>query len=221
MKLSNETLGILENFSTINPIILVRKGNQLKTISASKAVFAVAEVEEEFEQQFALYDLRKFIGCLSLFKEPELEFHDKYLNITEDDQELAYYFADQDSISSVAPEKTITLPSEDIKFTLSGKDFQKITKAMSVAGLANIAVVGDGSKLMLKAMDPEGKTNDAFTINIGSTKSKFKAVFRAENLKILQGDYEVAICVRGIASFTGASVKYFIATEEKYSKFPS
>lgn len=90
---------------------------------------------------------------------------------------------------------------------------------MSVAGLSNIAVVGDGSKLMLKAMDPEGKTNDAFTINIGSTKLKFKAVFRAENLKILQGDYEVAICTRGIASFTGASVKYFIATEEKYSKF--
>jgi len=70
MKLSNETLGILENFSSINPIILVRKGNQLKTISASKAVFAVADVEEEFEQQFAIYDLRKFIGCLSLFKEP-------------------------------------------------------------------------------------------------------------------------------------------------------
>jgi hypothetical protein len=219
MKLSNDTLAILENFSAINPTILVRRGKQLRTISSSKSVFAVADVEEEFEQQFAIFDLRKFIGCLSLFKEPELEFHDNYLDISEEDQQLSYYFADQESISTVAPEKTITLPSEDVKFTLKSKDFQKITKAMSVAGLSNIAVVGDGKNLMLKALDPEGKTNDAFTITLGSSKTKFKAVFRAENLKIINGDYDVVICSKGIASFTGEKVKYFIATEEKYSKF--
>lgn len=219
MKLSKETLGVLENFSSINPVILVRRGKQLRTISPSKAVFAVADVEEEFDRQFAIFDLKKFIGCLSLFDSPELEFNDKFVSISEDEQQLAYYFADPEQISSAAPEKTINLPSEDVEFKLLSKDFQKVTKAMAVAGLANIAVVGDGSKLMLKALDPEGKTNDAFTINIGKTDTKFRAVFRAENLKMLPDDYDVVICSRGIASFTGSKVKYFIATEEKYSKF--
>lgn len=218
MKLSNATLEVLENFSTINPNIIVRPGKQLRTISASKAVFAIADLEDEFEQQFAIHDLRKFIGCLSLFDEPELEFNDKFVNISEGEQELTYYYADAEHITG-APEKNIKLPSEDVKFTLSGKDYQKIVKAMAVAGLANIAVVGDGKKLMLKALDPEGKVNDAFTINIGDTKVKFKAVFRAENLKIVPGDYEVTICSKGIASFVGEKIQYFIASEEKFSKF--
>ena len=60
MKLSNETLTVLKNFAGINQSILVRKGNKLRTMSVMKTVLAEATVNEEFEKEFAIYDLNQF-----------------------------------------------------------------------------------------------------------------------------------------------------------------
>jgi hypothetical protein len=42
MKINNKTLNILKNFATINPSIIVKPGNTLKTISSSKTILARA-----------------------------------------------------------------------------------------------------------------------------------------------------------------------------------
>ena len=41
----------------------------------------------------------------------------------------------------------------------------------------------------------------------------FKAIFKAENIKIIPGDYEVSISSKGISHFSGESVEYYIAVE--------
>ena len=45
-KISNETLDVLKNFSSINSNILVKEGNVLTTISPVKNVMAEATVSE-------------------------------------------------------------------------------------------------------------------------------------------------------------------------------
>ena len=65
MKISNKTLDILKNFSEINQSVLIKKGKNLKTVSALKNILAHAEVEEDFPQDFAIYQLNEFIGVLS------------------------------------------------------------------------------------------------------------------------------------------------------------
>ena len=79
MKLSSNTTNILKNFSQINQSILIKEGNKLKTISVMKNILAEAEVEEEFEKDFAIYDLNQFLSGLSLYDAPDLEFGDSYL----------------------------------------------------------------------------------------------------------------------------------------------
>ena len=74
MKLSKKTLAILKNFATINQSIVVKPGNKLETISNVKDVFAKVEVEETFENNFAIYDLNEFLGVVSLFEDPDFEF---------------------------------------------------------------------------------------------------------------------------------------------------
>ena len=64
MKLSSNTTNILKNFSQINQSILIKEGNKLKTISVMKNILAEAEVEEEFEKDFAIYDLNQFLSGL-------------------------------------------------------------------------------------------------------------------------------------------------------------
>ena len=62
MKLSENTLAILKNFSGINNSILVKSGNKLRTISVAKNILAEAEIIEEFPKNFAIYDLSKFLN---------------------------------------------------------------------------------------------------------------------------------------------------------------
>ena len=76
MKISNKTLDVLKNFSEINQSILIKKGKKLKTVSALKNILAHAEVEEDFPQDFAIYQLNEFIGVLSTMNYPDLTFHD-------------------------------------------------------------------------------------------------------------------------------------------------
>ena len=79
MKLSEKTLQVLKNFSNINQSILIRPGNVIKSVTELKTIFARAEVPETFEQEFAIYDLPQFLGTISLFSDPELDFHEKYV----------------------------------------------------------------------------------------------------------------------------------------------
>ena len=83
MKLTSNTISILKNFSTINQNLMVKTGNTLSTMSAMKNIVAQAEVTETFPQEFAIYDLNEFLSALSLFEEPELNFRDQYVTITQ------------------------------------------------------------------------------------------------------------------------------------------
>ena len=75
MNLSSETLALLKNFANINQNILVKPGKKLNTISTMKNILATAEVKENFEQQFAIYDLPEFLRTVDLFDTPTLKFN--------------------------------------------------------------------------------------------------------------------------------------------------
>ena len=84
MKLSSHTPSVLKNFATINQNLVIKEGNTIATMSAMKNIVAKAEVEENFPQEVAIYDLNEFLGALSLFTSPILEFNDSYVLISEE-----------------------------------------------------------------------------------------------------------------------------------------
>ena len=59
MKLSDKTIGILQNFSKINQNIMIKQGKKLKTISIMKNILAEADVTEDFDKDFGIYDLNE------------------------------------------------------------------------------------------------------------------------------------------------------------------
>ena len=76
MKLSDSTLSLLKNFSTINQSILFKQGNKLRTISVMKNILAETTISEELPKDFGIYDLGQFLNGLSLHNSPELDFHE-------------------------------------------------------------------------------------------------------------------------------------------------
>ena len=110
MKLTQKTFSILKNFSSINQSLYVTKGNVLRTMSEMKSVMAEAEIQEMFPQDFGIYDLNQFLGVLSLFEEPDLDFDTSYVRIKGGQNASSnYFYADKATIRTMPPEKSFVL----------------------------------------------------------------------------------------------------------------
>lgn len=215
MKLSDRTIQLLRNFSSINQSILFKKGKQLRTISVMKNILAEANVEEVFANDFAIYDLGEFLNCLSLFKEPELDFtSDSFVTLKEGKTKSKYFFADP-SVIVVPPEKSLVLPSTDINFSLKSNQLDTLKKAASVYHLDDLSVVGESGQIKLMVHDRKNDTSNDYSIVVGETTSKFALHFKVENLKIIPGSYDVSISRKLLSQFksTEYDLTYYIALE--------
>lgn len=217
MIFSEKTLGVLKNFSSINGGILFRQGNTLRTVSPQKTIMAKAEIDETMERDFAIFELPRFLGAMSLFENPEVDFGEVAATIKSGKQKLVYAYADAATIT-VAPAKDISFPVPEVMFNMKSVDFLKVQRAGHVMGLPEIAVTGDGSSIYLKAVDSKNPTSDAFVIEVGETDKTFNAIFKSENLKMIHNDYDVSISSKGIAKFDVSKLTYWVATEAT-SKF--
>ena len=105
------TVEILKNFCTINKSIVIKAGNQIATLSINKNILAIADVEETFDSEIAIYDLGMFINGLSLLDQPRIDTTSStYVTITDAKgrSKTRYFYADPDIITQ-APEKEIEL----------------------------------------------------------------------------------------------------------------
>ena len=215
MKLSDSTVNLLKNFSSINQSILFKEGSKLRTISVMKNILVEATVSEEFPKDFGIYDLTQFLNGLSLHQNADLDFaKDEYVVIKEGRMRSKYFFADPTVIVS-PPEKEISLPSEDVEFVLTSQQLEKLKKASSVYQLPDISVVGDGETIRLVARDKKNDTSNDFAIEVGETDETFTFNFKEENLKVLPGTYDVVVSSKLLSRFSSQNcdLVYYIALE--------
>lgn len=215
MKLSDKTLTLLKNFSSINQSILFKEGSSLRTISVMKNILAEAKIEEEFPKDFGIYDLNQFLNGLNLHQNAELDFqNDGYVVIKEGKSRSKYFFADPNVIVT-PPDKDIVLPSEDVCFILDTKELDKLLKAAAVYQLPDLSVVGEAGVVKLVVRDKKNDTSNDFSVVVGETDEVFTFNFKVENIKIIPGNYEVVISSKLLSRFknTGFDVVYHIALE--------
>jgi hypothetical protein len=215
MKLSEKTLTLLKNFSTINQSILFKKGNSLRTISVMKNILAEAQIDEDLPKDFGIYDLNQFLNGLGLHQSPELDFQDdSYVLIKEGKMRSKYFFADPNVIVT-PPDKEITLPSDEASFELSTSQLDKLLKAAAIYQLPDLSVVGGDGVVKVLVRDKKNDTSNNFSIVVGETESTFSFNFKVENIKILPGTYRVDVSQKLLSRFTcqNYALKYYIALE--------
>jgi len=211
MKLSKETVSLIKNFAGINSNLLLKNGNKLATISAQKNVMADATVTETFPD-FGIYDLNEFLGAMSLFEDPDLDFQDKYVSIKQGSMQIKFFAADPSVLT--APQKAITFPDAEINFNMSANMLNMIQKTASVLRATDLSVVGDGSTITAVVGDKKNATGNSFSEAIGTTDKTFKVNLKVENLKMLPGDYAVSISSKKISRFKGTGdLVYYVAVE--------
>lgn len=216
MNFDTRTLQILKNFSSINPSILFKPGTVLSTISPTKTIMARAKINETIESPFAIYDLSRFLSTLSLFENPELSVETGFMRIKQGSKKLNYTFAEPSMIVS-PPDKEIKLPDPEVEFTLSADNLNELLKALSVLSLPELAVVGDGTTVSVQVLDSKNPSGDVYSVSVGETTNTFRMIFKAENLKLLPGTYDVKISSKGLSHFNSPEVEYYIAVESTSS----
>ncbi len=222
MKLSESTLEIFKNFSDINPNLMIKAGKELKTISTMKTIFATAKVEEEFPQDIAIYDLSEFLGVLSLFNKPTFSFDEKSMTIQDEgtSTKSKYYFADSSILTT--PQKDVKMPEAEVNFALTETDLMQVKKAASLMQLPDISITSNKGDIILSALDKKNDTANNYSVKIGETNESFVFHFKAEHLKMLPGNYDVAISSKLISYFKHKikPIQYWVALENT-SKYNS
>lgn len=218
MKISESTKEVLKNFAEINQNLLINPGKKLSTISTMKNILAKAEIEEEFPQELGIYDMHEFLGTLGLFQKPVLTFDEKNMVINEEGISTStnYYFSDPSVL--VSPTKDIKMPPVDVSFTLTQTDLAKVKKASAVMQLPDITVTAEtGGDIFLKAVDSKNSTSNDYKVKVGeNAPANFTFHFKAENFKLIEGDYDVEISKSLISHFKHRSknIEYWIALEQ-------
>ena len=213
MKISKYTMNMLKNFSDINMSIEVKAGNTLRTVSVQKNILAESAVEETFPQDFAIYELNRFLGAASLFDDPSFEFGEKTVRIGDDKRSIDYVYCDPTMIVT-PPENNITVPDPEVSFKLSQDNLSQVLKAGQVLGTPEISVESNGTQMLMKALDVNNDSSDTFKIELGENSQTFRFVFKTENFKMISNDYDVVISSKGIARFTFQDkIQYWVATE--------
>lgn len=213
MKLSKDTLAVIKNFANINSNIVIKPGNKLTTITTGKNIMAEAVVTETFPLDFPIYDLNEFLGVMSLFETPELEFAEKYVTIKEGKNSIRYFAAAPGTIAASPNLKQF--PEVDIEFDLTGQMLQQIQRVASILKVSDFSVTGNGSTITITVGDKKNPSGNVFESEVGTTDKTFKVNFKVDNLKMMAGDYTVVIGAKKISRFQAVNqqLTYYVAIE--------
>jgi hypothetical protein len=214
MQFSDRTTTIIKNFSGINPSLVLKPGNTIKTISPQKTIVASAEISDEIPGTAHIFNVSRLLSIMSLYEKPNLEFEEKRFIISEGKKKTYYTFADPSNII-LPPEKEVKFPSVDVEVDVSWENLQSVMKAADILQLPEVAFVGDSGACYIKAIKSAETSADTFGVELGETEDTFCLILKTENLKMLPGDYKVSLSSKGISKFTGKDVKYWVAVESK------
>jgi hypothetical protein len=111
----------------------------------------------------------------------------------------------------------IVVPSDaEVKIDMSSTLLTELQKAASVLGVNDLVLSSDGTTIKLDVTDKKNATSNTFSRIVGEGNGvSFSMNFKIENLKVLEGNYEVFVSSKGISNFKNKDVdlEYFIALE--------
>lgn len=194
MKLSKRTIDIIKYLNTICPSILIREGNVLRTRNLSRTVLAKMQIEEEFPNEFLIYDISSFLRVLNLFDEPDVEFFDTHMIISQGTAKIRYMYSAKE-LFTMAPSNEDFVPSDTrwgMKVRLEQAEITNYLKAAAVMNLDIISFTKDNVILF----DSKNKDSNNFTVGYhneceftGNAPASFAINFKTSDFNIYTGAY--------------------------------
>ncbi len=213
MKLSDNTVTILKNFSTINQSIQFRKGDVLTTIAPSNAILGEAKLAESLPRDFAIYDLPKFLAAHDLIDNPDFTFKDNHVVMSAGKRHVSVVYADPSAVKSF--NKKVQMPKAELVVDLNEKDWSSLKKAASVLGVPHLTISGNGKSIVFTVLDNKNTALGNFTVESEQETDKtFELVLHFDNLKIVDGTYKIYISTEIVnLKHVSGTLQYWVAAE--------
>jgi len=218
VSISNDTLSVLRNFSSINPNVVLKPGQEVKTISEAKNILAIADIAEDFPTEMGIYDLNEFLSVVNLVNDPQLNFGDNHVDVVGGNSKVKYFFSDTSILTT--PQKDITMPDCEVTVSFTDDILSQIRKAASALGHSEMSISATEDGVNIKVFDSKDSSANIYNIQLandaGYKEGQFEFVININNLKLLDGDYEVNISSKLISEWknTTKPVRYYIALEK-------
>ena len=209
---------MLRNFSSINPNVVLKPGQEVKTISEAKNILAVADITEDFPTEMGIYDLNEFLSVVNLVNDPQLSFGDNHVDVVGGNSKVKYFFSDSSILTT--PQKDITMPDCEVTVSFTDDILSQIRKAASALGHSEMSISATEDGVNIKVFDSKDSSANIYNIQLandaGYKEGQFEFVININNLKLLDGDYEVNISSKLISEWkkTTKPVRYYIALEK-------
>jgi hypothetical protein len=225
MKLTENALKVLKNFSEINNSIFIRKNSSLVTVDPQLRIVADAHLEQPFEKDFAIYNLSEFLAVNSAQQNSSLIFEDDRVVFSNESSSstLDYFYSDPTNVQDAMPTRN-KIPAvfhEDSivhRFTISESNLKAIRLNASLLSLTHISFIGGQDSVKIVVRDLASKsTQNKYTLSLQSKASgDFEQTFNMlfENLKIMSDTYDVELSPT-VAHFVGKNtgVQYWVVME--------
>ena len=216
MKLSENTVNVLKNFSDINQNILVKEGDILNTMSTMKNIIGRAKVTESFDKEFGIYDLNEFLGVLSLSKDADLAFEESFVKVKNGRSTVKYFYSDP-SILVTIPEG-FSPPVTDFTVKITQDILTDVRKSCAVLQLPDVVLRNDddGTTAVLVATDLKNSTSHEYKVSLDPIDFDANFHFKIDNLKLIAGDYSMHVVTEKNVSHwvhDNGVIEYWIALE--------
>jgi hypothetical protein len=172
---------------------MIQPGNVLKTVSSGRNIYAEAKIAEEFDVAVPIWDLNKFLGSVSMFNNPDLEFHDTHVVITNGRSSITYYYSEPSLLT--VPTKELKMPKTKVSFDLDEQDLNEILKASSILQVTDLKMIGNDGKFRIMVDDATQSTANNFEIVLDEnyTGDDFDGTINVSEIKFIPGSYSVEL----------------------------
>lgn len=200
MNLSENTLKILKNFSSIQPNIYFREGDTVSTLAQTGNILAKATIEDSFESNFGIWDLNEFLKTISIIDEPIIKLEEKMAKIKSNTSRSSakYYFTSPEMLTYPSEKMLTGASNKDdykVNFELDVDVLSKLKRAAGTLNLSHISISNneeDKSTVKVAVYDAAGSTKNTFDIEIEAEyeeDAEFEFIINIGNLAIIPDTY--------------------------------
>ena len=219
MKLSQETLTILKNFTQINKGIVFHPGNKL--YSRQEWAIADATVAETFEKEVGIYDLGQLINIIGIHNDPVLDFGDDCLHIVDanGNAETKYVYAAPGIVTggNIPKKKLMEISEEGIDFVLTEDQWATLGKALTFLSRNEIKITSDGKKVRVGTANSRNEDGSSFSVVLDADPHGISChmVYDRTHMPLLKGSYagKVGPKFTVFKNTSGFDLTYTIAVE--------
>jgi hypothetical protein len=224
MILSDATIEVLQNFSAINPSMVLEWSGTVGVVAQQGNVIAIAEVPERYPYKWSIYDVPQLLSSIKVMdKAATAECFSDHVVFKHARTALKYKFTEPSLIKTIQ-NKTGAVKGPVFNGYLKWEELQQLFKAAMLLRNTHVTISVNqyNNSATLMSTTANNPATNQFSIDIpiveliDPLKAQEQSLFKIEYFNLLKNEYKVCLAERCLyLESVDGKVKYWIGKEKQ------